>query len=73
MNKSGLSIQEFGEVPFLKKFKFKRQNRIYPKETPTQTVTKVKAEPLPSASSAPAERLLEGTPSGEKRIYIKNI
>lgn len=67
MDSPGLSIQEFGEVPFLKKFKFKRQDRIYPKETPTQTVTKVKAEPLPSASSAPAGRLPEGAPSGERR------
>uniref|UniRef100_A0A8C2XQF6 Poly [ADP-ribose] polymerase n=1 Tax=Cyclopterus lumpus TaxID=8103 RepID=A0A8C2XQF6_CYCLU len=38
--------KEFHEVPFLKKFKFKRQDKVYPKEAPTQTLTKVKAEPL---------------------------
>ncbi|XP_026197673.1 poly [ADP-ribose] polymerase 1 isoform X1 [Anabas testudineus] len=63
--------KEFGEVPFLKKFKFKRQDRIYPKEAPTQTVTKVKAEPLPSASSAPAERLPEGAPSDKPLTGMK--
>uniref|UniRef100_A0AAQ6IDE4 Poly [ADP-ribose] polymerase n=1 Tax=Anabas testudineus TaxID=64144 RepID=A0AAQ6IDE4_ANATE len=65
--------KEFGEVPFLKKFKFKRQDRIYPKEAPTQTVTKVKAEPLPSASSAPAERLPEGAPSGMKLLAVGKL
>ena len=60
-----LSFQEFHEVPFLKKFKFKRQDRVYPKEAPTQTLTAVKAEPLASASSAPMERLPEGAPAGQ--------
>uniref|UniRef100_A0AAQ5ZEU3 Poly [ADP-ribose] polymerase n=1 Tax=Amphiprion ocellaris TaxID=80972 RepID=A0AAQ5ZEU3_AMPOC len=50
--------KEFHEVPFLKKFKFKRQDRLYPKEAPTKTLTAAKAEPLASASSAPTERLL---------------
>uniref|UniRef100_A0A8C6KUZ6 Poly [ADP-ribose] polymerase n=1 Tax=Nothobranchius furzeri TaxID=105023 RepID=A0A8C6KUZ6_NOTFU len=35
--------KEFHEVPFLKKFKFKRQDRAYPREAP----------PLPSASGGP--------------------
>uniref|UniRef100_A0AAQ5YH55 Poly [ADP-ribose] polymerase n=1 Tax=Amphiprion ocellaris TaxID=80972 RepID=A0AAQ5YH55_AMPOC len=38
--------KEFHEVPFLKKFKFKRQDRLYPKEAPTKTLTAAKAEPL---------------------------
>uniref|UniRef100_A0A3B5AWL1 Poly [ADP-ribose] polymerase n=1 Tax=Stegastes partitus TaxID=144197 RepID=A0A3B5AWL1_9TELE len=37
--------KEFHEVPFLKKFKFKRQDRLYPKEAPTKTPTAAKAEP----------------------------
>ncbi|XP_054618362.1 poly [ADP-ribose] polymerase 1 [Dunckerocampus dactyliophorus] len=52
--------KEFHEVPFLKKFKFKRQDRLYPKETAPQTVPAVKAEPLASASSAPSKPLPEG-------------
>uniref|UniRef100_A0A672YT45 Poly [ADP-ribose] polymerase n=1 Tax=Sphaeramia orbicularis TaxID=375764 RepID=A0A672YT45_9TELE len=37
--------KEFHEVPFLKKFKFKRQDRMYPKEAPPQTLTTAKSEP----------------------------
>ncbi|XP_061741748.1 poly [ADP-ribose] polymerase 1 [Nerophis ophidion] len=59
--------KEFHEVPFLKKFKFKRQDRLYPKETPSQTVPAVKAEPLASASSAPSQPLPEGG-SSEKPL-----
>ncbi|CAB1435499.1 unnamed protein product [Pleuronectes platessa] len=44
--------KEFNEVPFLKKFKFKRQDRLYPKEAPSPTVAAAKAKPLASASSA---------------------
>lgn len=62
-----VSFQEFNEVPFLKKFKFKRQDRVYPKEAPSQAPTQAKAKPLASASSAPTERLPEGAPSGEGR------
>ncbi|XP_034018181.1 poly [ADP-ribose] polymerase 1 isoform X2 [Thalassophryne amazonica] len=51
--------KEFHEVPFLKKFKFKRQDRLFPKDVPAQTVTAVKAEPTASASSAPLEPLPE--------------
>ncbi|KAK7907813.1 hypothetical protein WMY93_016425 [Mugilogobius chulae] len=53
---------EFHEVPFLKKFKFKKQNRVFPKETPTPTPVAVKAEPKASASSAPMETMLEAPP-----------
>lgn len=49
--------KEFHEVPFLKKFKFKKQDRVFPKEAPTPTV--VKSEPLASASSAPVEQMTE--------------
>lgn len=58
------SLQEFHEVPYLKKFKFKRQDRVYPKEAPTQTFTAAKAEPLASASGARAEALPEAPPAG---------
>uniref|UniRef100_A0A8C2XQ56 Poly [ADP-ribose] polymerase n=1 Tax=Cyclopterus lumpus TaxID=8103 RepID=A0A8C2XQ56_CYCLU len=63
--------KEFHEVPFLKKFKFKRQDKVYPKEAPTQTLTKVKAEPLASASSAPTERLPEGAPADKPLTGMK--
>uniref|UniRef100_A0A8D0DDF5 Poly [ADP-ribose] polymerase n=1 Tax=Sander lucioperca TaxID=283035 RepID=A0A8D0DDF5_SANLU len=45
--------KEFHEVPFLKKFKFKRQDRVYPKEAPTKTLTAAKAQPMASASNKP--------------------
>uniref|UniRef100_A0A7N8XN19 Poly [ADP-ribose] polymerase n=1 Tax=Mastacembelus armatus TaxID=205130 RepID=A0A7N8XN19_9TELE len=51
LRKDWVTPKEFGEVSFLKKFKFKRQDRVYPKEAPA----KAKAEPLASASSAPNE------------------
>ncbi|XP_047244775.1 poly [ADP-ribose] polymerase 1 [Girardinichthys multiradiatus] len=63
--------KEFHEVPFLKKFKFKQQDRVYPKETPTQTLKPVKAEPLASASSAPTERLQEQAPSDKPLTGMK--
>lgn len=52
---------EFHELPFLKKFKFKKQDRIYPKEAPTPAPAPVKAEPLASASSAPMETMMEAS------------
>uniref|UniRef100_A0A3Q3ILG7 Poly [ADP-ribose] polymerase n=1 Tax=Monopterus albus TaxID=43700 RepID=A0A3Q3ILG7_MONAL len=63
--------KEFSEVPFLKKFKFKRQHRMYPKEAPIQTLKKAKAEPLPSASSTPTEHLPEGAPSDKPLAGMK--
>uniref|UniRef100_A0AAQ4RBD5 Poly [ADP-ribose] polymerase n=1 Tax=Gasterosteus aculeatus aculeatus TaxID=481459 RepID=A0AAQ4RBD5_GASAC len=63
--------KEFHEVPFLKKFKFKRQDRVYPKEAPTQSLPKVKAEPLASASSAPTECLPEGAPADKPLTGMK--
>eukprot|EP00064_Thunnus_orientalis_P008492 superscaffoldBa00001010_g8515 len=62
---------EFHEVPFLKKFKFKRQDRLYPKEAPTQTLTSAKAESLASASSAPTKPLPEGAPSDKPLTGMK--
>uniref|UniRef100_A0A4W6D949 Poly [ADP-ribose] polymerase n=1 Tax=Lates calcarifer TaxID=8187 RepID=A0A4W6D949_LATCA len=63
--------KEFNEVPFLKKFKFKRQDRVYPKEAPNQTQAAAKAKPLASASSAPMERLPEGAPSDKPLTGMK--
>ncbi|MEQ2224181.1 Poly [ADP-ribose] polymerase 1 [Ilyodon furcidens] len=63
--------KEFHEVPFLKKFKFKQQDRVYPKEAPAQTLKPVKAEPLASASSAPTERLQEQAPSDKPLTGMK--
>ncbi|XP_051908045.1 poly [ADP-ribose] polymerase 1 isoform X1 [Hippocampus zosterae] len=64
--------KEFHEVPFLKKFKFKRQDRIYPKEAPAPSQLPVKAEPLASASGAPAKPLPEGGPPGEWRVQMSS-
>uniref|UniRef100_A0A665TTH1 Poly [ADP-ribose] polymerase n=1 Tax=Echeneis naucrates TaxID=173247 RepID=A0A665TTH1_ECHNA len=36
--KDWVTPKEFSEVPFLKKFKFKRQDRVYPKEAPSQSL-----------------------------------
>ncbi|XP_044025621.1 poly [ADP-ribose] polymerase 1 isoform X1 [Siniperca chuatsi] len=63
--------KEFHEVPFLKKFKFKRQDRVYPKEAPNQTLTAAKAEPLASASSASTKLLPEGAPADKPLTGIK--
>lgn len=62
------SFQEFHEVPFLKKFKFKRQDRVYPKEAPPQTTTAVKAEAVAGASSGPTERATEAATSGQRNV-----
>uniref|UniRef100_A0A665TTI1 Poly [ADP-ribose] polymerase n=1 Tax=Echeneis naucrates TaxID=173247 RepID=A0A665TTI1_ECHNA len=48
--KDWVTPKEFSEVPFLKKFKFKRQDRVYPKEAPSQSLSQAKAKPLASAS-----------------------
>uniref|UniRef100_A0A3B4FTA4 Poly [ADP-ribose] polymerase n=1 Tax=Pundamilia nyererei TaxID=303518 RepID=A0A3B4FTA4_9CICH len=53
LRKDWVIPKEFHEVSFLKKFKFKRQDRVYPKEAPTKTLTAAKSEPLPSASNKP--------------------
>uniref|UniRef100_A0A3Q4HYH4 Poly [ADP-ribose] polymerase n=1 Tax=Neolamprologus brichardi TaxID=32507 RepID=A0A3Q4HYH4_NEOBR len=53
LRKDWIIPKEFHEVSFLKKFKFKRQDRVYPKEAPTKTLTAAKSEPLPSASNKP--------------------
>ncbi|CAJ1078015.1 poly polymerase 1 [Seriola dumerili] [Xyrichtys novacula] len=63
--------KEFHELPFLKKFKFKRQDRFYPKEAPSQTLTAAKAEPLASASRPPLERLPEGAPADKPLTGMK--
>uniref|UniRef100_A0A671XE97 Poly [ADP-ribose] polymerase n=1 Tax=Sparus aurata TaxID=8175 RepID=A0A671XE97_SPAAU len=74
VRKDWVTPKEFHEVPFLKKFKFKRQNRLYPKEAPAQTPKAVKAEPLASASSAPLERPPEDKPlTGMKLIAVGKL
>ena len=62
---SSVSSQEFHEVPFLKKFKFKRQDRLFPKVAPAPPTATSAARPVPSASSAPSRPLPEGAPAGE--------
>ncbi|XP_061610330.1 poly [ADP-ribose] polymerase 1 [Phyllopteryx taeniolatus] len=69
--KDWVTPKEFQEVPFLKKFKFKRQDRLYPKEAPAERQPEVKAEPLASASDASAKPLPEGGPAGKPLTGIK--
>uniref|UniRef100_A0A669B8M1 Poly [ADP-ribose] polymerase n=1 Tax=Oreochromis niloticus TaxID=8128 RepID=A0A669B8M1_ORENI len=52
LRKDWVIPKEFHEVSFLKKFKFKRQDRVYPKEAPTKTLT------LPQG--APSDKPLTG-------------
>ncbi|XP_041832319.1 poly [ADP-ribose] polymerase 1 [Melanotaenia boesemani] len=63
--------KEFHEVPFLKKFKFKRQDRVYPKEAPSQSLTAGKAEPLAGASSALTKKLPETAPPDKPLTGMK--
>uniref|UniRef100_A0A8C5H0G8 Poly [ADP-ribose] polymerase n=1 Tax=Gouania willdenowi TaxID=441366 RepID=A0A8C5H0G8_GOUWI len=53
LRKDWVTPKQFHEVSFLKKFKFKRQDRVYPKEAPAKTPTEVKVEALPNASNKP--------------------
>ncbi|XP_003971725.1 poly [ADP-ribose] polymerase 1 [Takifugu rubripes] len=70
--KDWVTPKEFHEISFLKKFKFKRQNRIYPKEAPPQTVSAVKTESLASASSVPMS-LPEGAPPDKPLTGMKLV
>lgn len=56
---TALLIQEFHEVPYLKKFKFKRQDRAFP---PSVAPTPVSA-PAPAKPVVKEEVLPEGKPS----------
>ncbi|KAF7653732.1 hypothetical protein LDENG_00079310 [Lucifuga dentata] len=71
IRKAWVIPKEFHEVPFLKKFKFKQQDRMYPKVAPTPALTAVKSESLASASSAPAKLLSEGAPADKPLTGMK--
>ncbi|XP_077408692.1 poly [ADP-ribose] polymerase 1 isoform X2 [Vanacampus margaritifer] len=58
--KDWITPKEFHELAFLKKFTFKRQDRVYPEEAPAPSQPAVKAEPRAGASGAPAQTLPEG-------------
>lgn len=60
-----IPLQEFHELPFLKKFKFKRQDRVFPKVAPPPASTA--SAPVPSASSDPSIPLPEGAPAGKQK------
>ena len=53
-------VQEFHEVPFLKKFKCKKQDRIFPKVEPNATLVVATA-----ASSGSTKPFPEGAPAGQ--------
>lgn len=69
--KDWVTPKEFHEVPFLKKFKFKRQDRVFPKVAPVPPPSSSAATPLPSASSAPSRPLPEGTPADKPLTWVK--
>ncbi|XP_041951051.1 poly [ADP-ribose] polymerase 1 isoform X1 [Alosa sapidissima] len=64
--KDWLTPKEFHEVPFLKKFKFKRQDRVYPKDAPPAPSAPTASAGAPSAlskalpESPPADKPLTG-------------
>ncbi|KAF3849867.1 hypothetical protein F7725_019586 [Dissostichus mawsoni] len=66
-----ITPKEFHEIPFLKKFKFKRQDRVYPKEAPAETPSTAKAKPLASASGVKTEQLPEGAPADKPLTGMK--
>uniref|UniRef100_A0A671N0C0 Poly [ADP-ribose] polymerase n=1 Tax=Sinocyclocheilus anshuiensis TaxID=1608454 RepID=A0A671N0C0_9TELE len=51
--KDWVTPKEFSEIPFLKKFKFQRQDRVFPKDAPP-------AAPTPSSAAATVNKPLTG-------------
>lgn len=68
--KDWVTPKEFHEVPFLKKFKFKRQDRLLAKVAPPPPSASA-AAPVPSASSAPSRPLPEGAPADKPLTGMK--
>ncbi len=60
--------QEFSEIPFLKKFKFQRQDRVFPKDArpaaPNPSSAAAVTSAAPSASAAASNNLTE-VPAGQ--------
>lgn len=54
-----LFLKEFHEIPFLKKFKFKRQDRVFPKEPPAAP----SAAPTSSTAASASGSAASSTPS----------
>uniref|UniRef100_A0A673I3M8 Poly [ADP-ribose] polymerase n=1 Tax=Sinocyclocheilus rhinocerous TaxID=307959 RepID=A0A673I3M8_9TELE len=62
--KDWVTPKEFSEIPFLKKFKFQRQDRVFPKDAPPAAPTPSSAaatvsSAAPSASAAASNNLTE--------------
>ncbi|KAM9552071.1 poly [ADP-ribose] polymerase 1 isoform 1-T1 [Salvelinus alpinus] len=71
-NRKGWVIpKEFHELPFLKKFKFKRQDRVFPKVSAAPPPASSASAPVPSASSAPSIPLPEGAPADKPLTGMK--
>ncbi|KAG7461078.1 hypothetical protein MATL_G00206140 [Megalops atlanticus] len=68
--KDWVTPKEFHELPFLKKFKFKRQDRVFPKE-PAAPTPKTTAAPSASASSAPAKSTPNAVPADKPLTGMK--
>lgn len=58
--------KEFHEVPFLKKFKFKRQDRVYPKDAPVAPAAPTTTSL--GASSIPGSKAMLEAPSADKPL-----
>ncbi|XP_041716326.1 poly [ADP-ribose] polymerase 1 [Coregonus clupeaformis] len=67
--KDWVTPKEFHELPFLKKFKFKRQDRVFPKVAPAPPPASSAA--IPSASSAPSRPIPEGAPADKPLTGMK--
>ncbi|XP_036406420.1 poly [ADP-ribose] polymerase 1 isoform X2 [Megalops cyprinoides] len=68
--KDWVTPKEFHELPFLKKFKFKRQDRVFPKE-PAAPAPKTTASPSASVSSAPAKSTPNAVPADKPLTGMK--
>ncbi|XP_076873886.1 poly [ADP-ribose] polymerase 1 isoform X2 [Brachyhypopomus gauderio] len=52
--KDWVTPKEFHEIPFLKKFKFKRQDRVFPKDAPAPTAALAPSEAASATATASA-------------------
>ncbi|KAL2082174.1 hypothetical protein ACEWY4_021992 [Coilia grayii] len=69
--KDWITPKEFHEVSFLKKFKFKRQDRVYPKEAPPPPTAPASSASAPSASATLSKALPESPPADKPLTGLK--
>lgn len=56
-------FKEFLEIPFLKKFKFKRQDRVFPKEPPAGPAAAPASAPASSTAASASSASSSGFPT----------